>query len=97
MPLTKLQNIALVIITIPLTLSPVSLLLLVRLGGYTVNLWVFYFYRIIGKLTAFLQLQDFNLRNITVVSSTTVTWCSPHNSNLRLGIFSLRLQHYGLF
>ena len=53
LPLTKLENIALIIITIPLTLSPLLLLLLFRLGGYTVNLCVFYFYKIIGKLTVF--------------------------------------------
>ena len=34
----------------PQRLSPLWLLLLVRLGGYTVNLWAFYFYKIIGKL-----------------------------------------------
>ena len=53
LPLTKLENIVLIIITIPLTLSPLYLLLLVRLGGYTVNLCSFYFYKFIGKLTAF--------------------------------------------
>jgi hypothetical protein len=34
---------------------------LVRLGGYIVNLWDFYSYRLIGKLTAFWQFQEFNL------------------------------------
>ena len=68
--LTKLENITLIIITIPLTLSPLSLLFLVRLGGYTVNLYDFYFYNLIGKLTAFLQLQEFSMRNRTVTSST---------------------------
>jgi hypothetical protein len=34
------------------------LILLVRVGGYIVNLSDFYSYRIIGKLTAFLQLQE---------------------------------------
>ena len=55
----KLENIALIIITIPLMLSPLCLLLLVRLGGYTVNLCVFYFYKLIGKLTASLKFQEF--------------------------------------
>ena len=73
------------------------LLLLVRLGGYTVTLCAFYFYKLIGKLTAFLQLQELILRNMTVSSSTSVSQSSPHNSNLRVGIFSRRLQHYGLF
>ena len=44
-PLTKLENIVLIIITIPLTISPLCLLFLVRLGGYTVNLYSFYFYK----------------------------------------------------
>jgi hypothetical protein len=35
-----------------------SLRLLVRLGGYIANLSDFYSYRLIGKLTAFLQLQQ---------------------------------------
>ena len=39
--------------------SPLCLLLLVRPGGYTVNLCAFYFCKLIGKLTASLQLQEF--------------------------------------
>ena len=39
--------------------SLLCLLLLVRPGGYTVNLCAFYFYNLIGKLTASLQLQEF--------------------------------------
>ena len=46
--LTKLENIGLTIITILLLLSPLCLLLLVRLGGYIVNLCDFYFYKLIG-------------------------------------------------
>jgi len=49
----RLENITRTIITIPLTLSPYYLLVLVRLGGYIVNLYVFYSYRLIGKLTVF--------------------------------------------
>ncbi len=45
-------------------------LLLVRQAGYIVNLSEFYSYRIIGKLTAFLQLQEFNLRRQTQVASS---------------------------
>jgi hypothetical protein len=71
--LTKYVNTDLTIIIVPLTISPLCLLFLVRLGVYTVNLCDFYFYRLIGKLTAFLHLQDFSLRNLTVTSSTTVT------------------------
>jgi len=40
-------------------------------GKYIVNLSDFYSYRFIGKLTAFLQLQEFSLRLLTVVSSTS--------------------------
>jgi hypothetical protein len=35
------------------------LILLVRVGGYIVNLLDFYSYRLIGKLTVFLQFQEF--------------------------------------
>ena len=79
--LTKLEKIALIIITIPLPRSPLCLLLLVRLGGYTVNLYVFYFYKVIGKLTVLLQLQEFSLHNMTVSSSTSDTHHSHHRSN----------------
>ena len=60
LPLTKLENIALIIITTPPLPSFLCLLLLVRPGGYTVNLCAFYFYKLIGKLTASLQLQEFS-------------------------------------
>ena len=60
----------------PLTLSPLRLSLLVRLTVYIVNLCDFYSYRLIGKLTVCLYLQEFNLRNLPVVSSTTGVWCS---------------------
>jgi len=46
---------------------------LVRLGGYIVNLSDFYSDRLIGKLTVFLQLQEFSFLNLTVTSSTSVT------------------------
>jgi len=46
----------------------------VRVGGYIVNLLDFYSYRLIGKLTAFLQLQEFSFRKPTVdFSTSTVT------------------------
>ena len=63
--LTRLENITLTVILIPQTLSPLCLLLLVRLGGYIENLCVFYFFKIIGKLTTSLQFQEINLHNIT--------------------------------
>ncbi len=48
------------------------LLLLVQVGGYIVNLLDFYSYSLIGKLTAFLQLQKFSWsRHTQVVSSTS--------------------------
>jgi len=56
LPLTRSESIELTIIITHLTLSHLWLLLLVRLGGYIVNLWHFYSYRLIGKLIAFLQL-----------------------------------------
>jgi hypothetical protein len=58
-------NIARTIIIIHLTLSLLCRLLLVRLDDYIVNLSDFYSYRLIGKLTAFLQLQEFSQRNQT--------------------------------
>ena len=76
------------IIIVPLTISPLCLPLLVRLGVYIVNLWVFYFYNLIGKLTSFLNLQEFNFRNLPESSSTTTVRRSPHTSNPRLSTFS---------
>ena len=77
--LTKVDSITLTIIIVPLTLSPLCLLLLVRLGDYIVTLYSFYFYKLIGKLTSSLQLQEFSFRNMTVVNSTTVAPRSPPN------------------
>ena len=71
------------IITITLTISPLCRLLLVRPGGYIVTCCAFNSYKLIGKLTAFLQLQEFSLRNLPVDSYTSVAWRSPHNSSLR--------------
>jgi hypothetical protein len=50
-------------------------------GGYTVNLCAFYFYKLIGKLTAFWQLQEFSLRNLPVDSSTSSARRSPHTGS----------------
>ncbi len=47
------------------------LLLLVRQAGYIVNLSDFDSYRLIGKLIAFLQLQEFSLRRHIVTCSTS--------------------------
>jgi hypothetical protein len=43
----------------------------VRVGGYIVNLLDFYSYRLIGKLTAFLHLQEFSQCNLPVEDSFT--------------------------
>ena len=37
---------------------------LVRLGVYTVNVCVFYSYSLVGKLTAFLQIQEFRFKEV---------------------------------
>jgi hypothetical protein len=78
LPLIKYGNIALttMIITIPLAQSPLCLLLLVRLGGYIVNSLDCYSYKLIGKMTAFLQFQEFSLRNPLVDFSTSAAWRS---------------------
>jgi hypothetical protein len=56
----------------------------VRLGGYIANLSDFYSYRLIGKLTAFLQLQEFCERNQTVDISTTCARLFLPSSNVKL-------------
>jgi hypothetical protein len=71
LPLIKYGNIAMTLITIHRAQSPLCMLLLVRLGGYIVNSLDSYSYRLIGKLTAFLQLQEFSLRNPPVDYSTS--------------------------
>jgi hypothetical protein len=61
----------------PITVSFIPLFL-VRLGGYKVNSldgWLTcYSYSLIGKLTAFLQLQEFSLRNSPVDFSTSTVY-----------------------
>jgi hypothetical protein len=42
------------------------------------------FYRLIGKLTAFLQLQEFSLRKPTVACSTSAARLSLNNSKTKL-------------
>ncbi len=54
------------------------------------------FLQVHRETDAFLQLQEFSLRNPTVVSSTTAAWRSPDSSSLRSATSSSRLQHYGL-
>ena len=56
-----------------------------RLPCDIVNLCVFYFYKLIGKLTAFLQLQEFNLRNLKCFCSfSTLTKVATLRVNLNL-------------
>ena len=64
--LTRLENIVLTTIIIRLILSRLYRLWLVHQTDYIVNLSDFYSYRIIGKLTVFLQLQEFSQRNLIV-------------------------------
>ena len=94
--LTKSESIELTTTITLLTLYHLCLLLLVRLGGYIVNLSDFYSYRLIGKLTAFLQLQEFSLRKPTVASSTSAARLSLHSSKAGLAWLSLRWQLYVL-
>ena len=65
-----------------------------RLHRYTVNLSDFYSYRLIGKLTVFLQLQEFSLRKPTVDCSTSAARHTLLSSNQNVETFSLRLQLY---
>jgi hypothetical protein len=79
--LTRSGNITLTVI-ITLTLSLLCRLLSVRLSE-------FYSYRLIGKLTAFLQVQEFSQRNQTWEHSSTFTArfflsCSNHASHRSL-------------
>jgi hypothetical protein len=71
-------------------------LLLVRLDAYIPNLSEFYSYRFIGKLTAFLHLQELCLHNQIVDFSTTVARLFLLCSNLGLEISLPRIQLYVL-
>jgi hypothetical protein len=61
----KIRKYPRTIITTRLTLSRLCRLLLVRMDVYIVTLSDFYSYRLIGKLTVFLQIQEFSQRNQT--------------------------------
>ena len=78
LPLIKYGNITPTIITDSLHQYPSYRQLLLPLGGYIVNSSDYYSYRIIGKLTDFLQLQEFIFRNLTVECFTIGVWCSLH-------------------
>jgi hypothetical protein len=62
------------------------LLLLVHQADYMVNLSDFYSYRLIGKLTAFWQLQEFSLRNLPVASSTSAARLSSQQLKGKVGL-----------
>jgi hypothetical protein len=94
--LTRSESIDLTTTITLLTLYHLYLLLLVRLGGYIANLSDFYSCRLIGKLTAFLQLQEFSLRKPTVVCSTSAARFSLSSSKVKLVWFSLRQKLYVL-
>jgi hypothetical protein len=66
------------------------LLLLVHQADYMVNLSDLYSYRLIGKLTAFWQLQEFSQRNLPVASSTSAARLSFSSSREKLAWLSLR-------
>ncbi len=65
-------------ITTRLTLSRLYRLLLVRMDVYIVTLSDFYSYRLIGKLTVFLEFQEFSQRNQTweLRAFTFAAWLS---------------------
>jgi hypothetical protein len=92
---TKIRQYHTTIIIVHLTVSPLFLLFLVRLGVYIVNWCAFYSYRLIGKLTTFCSFRSSALRNLTVVSSTSTVSPSPQSSSLRSTTFSPRLYHCG--
>jgi hypothetical protein len=73
LPLIKYGNITMTIITIHPVPSPLYLLFLVHLVGYIVNSLDCYAYSLIGKLTDFLQFQEFRFRNPPVDFSTSDT------------------------
>jgi hypothetical protein len=56
----------------------------------------FYVSNFIRKLTAFLQLQEFSQRNLTVASSTSAARLSLPSSKAKLDWLSLRQQPGGL-
>ncbi len=68
--LIRYVNIVLTITTGHRVWYHLDLLFLVHQAGYIVNLSDFYSYRLIGKLTASLQLQEFCQRD-QIVDSTT--------------------------
>jgi hypothetical protein len=95
--LTRFESTALTIMTIPLTLFALYLLLLVRLGDYTVNLYVLCSYRLLGKLTAFFAASGVQLaQSNSELFHFRRTTLSSQLSSLKSGAPSSRLQLYVL-
>jgi hypothetical protein len=94
--LTKLGNIAVIIITILLTLYPSYFLLLVRLGDYIVNLCDFYSYKIITRLTSFFPPSGVHLTQPT--SAHFHFRPTVFSTHLRSKIVNILVEtrHYGL-
>jgi hypothetical protein len=84
--LLKYGNIVLTTTITLLTLYHLCLLLLVRLGGYMANLSDFYSYRLIGKLTVFLQVQEFILFKHNLECSTTAGAAFSDQLNSKVGL-----------
>jgi hypothetical protein len=97
LPLIKYGNIALTTTIIHRARYLLCVLLIVRLGGYIANLSDLYSYRLIGKLTAFLQLQESRFRNLQMEDSSTFdARRSSRTSSQKAETYSLRLQFYVL-
>jgi hypothetical protein len=73
--MTRLENITMTIITIPLNLSPLYLIFLVRLGRYVMNLCDLYFYKIIGILTVFFAASV--VQHVKHNCGTVMLWSGP--------------------
>ena len=91
----KYGNIELTTTTGPQVRYHLYLLLRVRVGGYIVILSDFYSYRLIEKLTVFLQIQEFSQCKPTVTSSTSAPRIFSNSSKAKLVWLLLRQQSYG--
>ena len=76
----------------PSNATPFMTAVATSLSTFTVNLCAFYFYRLIGKPTVLLLVQEFNLHDPS--SSTTVLQRSTPSSNRKSVTSSPRLQYW---
>jgi hypothetical protein len=90
--MTKSVNIVWTIITTRLTLSCLFRLWMVRMDVYIVTLSDFYSYRLIGKLTAFLQFQ-LN-QNVDCYSQRLLLYVLPSIWMVHLSHLILTLTHH---